>query len=164
MVEDVIFEMIGYFKDDVKRINHALKVFGFSLAIRSAEKLSDIENEIINYTSILHDIGIKETEKKYNSTLGKYQEIEGPSIAKQILEKLNISKDIIDRVCYIIGNHHSYNKIDGLDFQILVESDFIVNIFEDNMDKKSIESIYIKYFKTDNGKKILEKNYLYSTN
>ncbi len=159
MEKNVLLEMIRYFKDDVKRINHALKVFSFAQTISISENLSATDKEIIDYASILHDIGIKEAERKYNSTAGNYQEIEGPAIAKEILEKLNISKKIIDRVCFLIGHHHSYNKIDGIDFQILVEADFIVNIFEDSLDIKSIESIYSKYFKTNIGREIIESLY-----
>lgn len=59
----------------------------------------------------------------------------------------------------MIGNHHSYNKIDGTDFQILVEADFIVNIEEDALDIEAIRSIKEKYFKTATGRKILESLY-----
>jgi len=55
-------------------------------------------------------------------------------------------------VCHLIGNHHSYQKIDDIDFQILVEADFIVNIFEDEMKRSKIESVVNKYFKTNSGK------------
>ena len=55
----------------------------------------------------------------------------------------------------MIGNHHSYSKIDGLDFQILVEADFLVNIYEDELNKKMLASIREKYFKTTTGKMLL---------
>jgi len=45
----------------------------------------------------------------------------------------------------LIGNHHTYDKIDGIDFQILVEADFLVNIYEDEINKESIKSIKIKF-------------------
>jgi CRISPR/Cas system-associated endonuclease Cas3-HD len=102
---------------------------------------------IVNLSGILHDIGIKEAEKKYNSSAGPYQEKEGPAIAKAIMNKYHIDNDIIERVCYIIGHHHSYNKIDGIDFQILVEADFLVNIYEDDMDRNAVTAVRNKYFK-----------------
>lgn len=153
-------EMIRYFDSDVRRINHALKVYGFALSIAEAEQVSEYEKEIIMFSAVLHDIGIKAAEEKYNSSAGKYQEIEGPPIAKRILENGGVESDKIDRVCYLIGNHHSYQNIDGLDFQILVEADFLVNIFEDEMDKDSIVSIKNKYFKTSCGTRFLECMYL----
>jgi HD superfamily phosphodiesterase len=116
--------------------------------------------DIIIYTAILHDIGIKEAEKKYNSSAGKYQEIEGPKIAYEMLSDLKISKEIIERVCFIIGNHHSYTKINGIDFQIIVEADLIVNIFEDNMNKEAIKNINNSLFITESGKKLIKTIYL----
>jgi len=118
------------------------------------------EKNIVELAAILHDIGIKEAEIKYNSTAGKYQIIEGPPIAKQILIESGIPKDTLERVCFIIGNHHSYQKIDGVDLQILVEADFIVNIYEDDIQRNTIENIRNKYFKTPTGKELLDAIYL----
>ena len=42
--------------------------------------------------AILHDIGIHKAEEKYKSSAGNYQEIEGPPIAKAIMEKLQFKK------------------------------------------------------------------------
>ena len=160
MISQIMLDMIEYFQNDARRINHALKVYGYAVAISSYEQLSDNEKYIIELSSILHDIGIKVSEQKYNSSAGKYQEIEGPEIASQIMKNRNIDAEIMNRVCYLIGNHHSYNKINGLDFQILVEADFLVNIYEDDMDKASITSIRNKYFKTKAGIRIIESLYL----
>ena len=35
----------------------------------------------------------------------------------------------VERICFIIGHHHTYKAIDGLDFQILVEADSGFKIF-----------------------------------
>lgn len=159
MIHCIINELLIYFQQDVRRINHALKVYAYAHALSGLEGLSEKERLIVDLAAVLHDIGIKEAERKYSSSTGKYQEMEGPPIAKQILSEYQIEEEIIDRVCFLIGNHHSYQKIDGLDFQILVEADFIVNIFEENVGKNAIESIKKKYFKTANGIKIVETMY-----
>jgi HD-GYP domain len=159
MTHRVINDMIVYFKNDVRRINHSLKVYGFAAAISGMESVTEKESTIISLAAPLHDIGIKEAERKYNSTAGQYQEIEGPPIAGQLLKNLGIDDNIIERVCFIVGNHHSYQKIDGLDFQIIVEADFLVNIFEEQMATEAIESIRQKYFKTDHGVKLLNTMY-----
>ena len=104
-------------------------------------------------------IGIKESERKYNSTSGSYQEIEGPPIAREILYSFKLESNFIDRVCYLIGNHHTFSKIDGIDFQILIEADFLVNAFEDNLSNQSIAHMKEKYFKTTCGISILESMY-----
>lgn len=159
MIQDVILTMIQYFKTDVRRINHALKVYGFASAITKSENLSAEMLEIVEVAAVLHDIGIPESEKKYNSSAGKYQEIEGPPIARKILGTLNVKPEIIDRVCFIIGNHHTYTKIDGVDFQILVEADFLVNIFEDEFTEGMVKSVGQKYFSTKTGLLYLQTMY-----
>lgn len=159
MIQDIILTMIQYFKTDVRRINHALKVYGFASAIAKSENLSAEMLEIVEVAAVLHDIGIPESEKKYNSSAGKYQEIEGPPIARKMLEALNVKPEIIDRVCFIIGNHHTYTKIDGVDFQILVEADFLVNIFEDEFTGSMIKSVGQKYFSTKTGLLYLQTMY-----
>lgn len=148
---EIAKEMIMYFSGDCRRINHALKVYSLSKSIGECEKLDKNKLEILEAAAILHDIGIKESEKKYNSSAGNYQEIEGPPIAKAILKKLAYDEEFIDRACFLIGNHHSYNKIDDIDFQILIEADFLVNIFEDDVKLEQIKIVKEKYFKTGTG-------------
>jgi hypothetical protein len=57
-------------------------------------------------------------------------------------------------VAYLVGHHHTYDKIDGLDYQILVEADFLVNLFEDNLSKEAAQHAYDSIFKTESGKRI----------
>lgn len=152
----ISYRMIQYFGNDVRRINHALKVYGFATCIAKNENLSENELFITDTVAILHDIGIKNAEIKYNSSAGQYQELEGPEVAKSLLTDLNLNPEILERILYIIGNHHSYHKIDGTDFQILVEADFLVNIDEDQFAPSAIESVRKKYFKTKTGIGILD--------
>lgn len=159
MLEKIVREMVLYFNKDVRRINHALKVQNFCAAIAGLEHFDDKNKLIVNLSGILHDIGIKEAELKYNSSAGPYQEKEGPAIARQIMEKHGIDAGVVERVCHIVGHHHSYSKIDGMDFQALVEADFLVNIFEDNMEKPAVASIKDKYFKTQTAIELLDTMY-----
>ena len=159
MTSRIIQKMIEYFGKDVRRINHALKVYGFASCIAGRENLSNNELLIIDIAAILHDIGIKNAEKKYNNTSGPYQEKEGPAVATELLSEIELKKETLDRICYLIGNHHSYQKIDGMDFQILIEADFLVNIDEDKMPDHSIESIQKKYFKTRTGISLIKSMY-----
>ena len=76
-----------------------------------------------------------------------------------LLAECNIPAAATERICYIIGNHHTYTKIDGIDFQILAEADFLVNIFEDKMERSMVTAIRNKYFKTETGINILEAIY-----
>jgi hypothetical protein len=64
---------------------------------------------------------------------------------------------VIERICYLVGHHHTYNDIQGMDYQILVEADFLVNLYEDNIPKAGIANAYAKIFKTKTGKDLCEK-------
>ncbi len=82
------------------------------------------------------------------------QEKEGPALAEQMLSELGFEKDVIERVSFLVGHHHTYTGIDGLDYQILVEADFLVNLFEGNTDTAHIRATYDNIFRTETGKKI----------
>lgn len=155
MINMIIQKAIEYDKGDARRINHFIKVYAYSKLIGELEGLDKNQQQILEIAAVLHDIGIHESERKYNSSAGSYQQIEGPPIAIDILNSLNIPKEIIMRVCYLISHHHTYTDITEIDYQILIESDFIVNIYEDNLSIKQIESIKEKIFKTKSGLEIL---------
>ncbi|WP_319559657.1 HD domain-containing protein [Marispirochaeta sp.] len=149
----------AYFGRDAKRIHHAMQVYGFAETILLSENITGDEREIIETAALIHDIGIPEAERKHGSSAGNFQEAEGPPIARAILEELSYPPAIIDRVCFIVGKHHSYSKIDGIDFQILVEADLIVNIFGDAMSQKATDTLISKHFVTATGKEIAEGMY-----
>ena len=162
MVGSVITKMILFFGTDTRRIHHAMKVYSFACALWDAEAADagpgddDARKTALLCAAVLHDIGITEAERKYHSSAGKYQEIEGPPIARQILRSCGAGEELISRVCYLVGHHHTYHMIDGLDFQILVESDLLVNLEEDRAEKDAILSVREKYMKTAGSKKILD--------
>lgn len=156
----LINEMIKYYASDVKRINHFMKVYSFAKTIGEMEKVDCLNQEVLEIAAIVHDIGIKLSEQKYNSSSGKYQQIEGPALAKELLEKLDFEDTIISRVCFIVGHHHTYTAIDGIDFQILVEADFLINIYEDEISQEAICKIRDNYYKTDAEINFLKQMYL----
>ncbi|MBP0052987.1 phosphohydrolase, partial [Anaerostipes hadrus] len=80
-----------------------------------------------------------------------YQEVEGPAVAQQMLEDLQYDKATTDRVCYLIRPHHTYDKIDGIDYQILVDADFLVNLEEEQSSRETIEYVKGEIFKTKTG-------------
>lgn len=158
-ITTIINRMIEYEKGCPKRINHFLKVHSFAKNIAEMEQIDKEKQLTLEVTSIVHDIGIKISLEKYNSSSGKYQEKEGPAVAEKMLTELGFKKDLIARVCFLIANHHTYNNIIEIDHQILVEADFLVNIFEDGLNNEQIKEVEAKYFKTGSGKKLLETMY-----
>lgn len=158
MNETLIQKMFAYYSGDSARIQHYTKVYTYASMIGHAEHLSDELQHILETAAILHDIGIKIAEEKYHSSAGVLQEKEGPAAARQMLTECGSYSDaVIDRVCYLIGHHHTYNNIDGLDYQILVEADFLVNYFENNLSTETIQKSVEKIFRTETGHRIAEE-------
>ncbi len=152
--ENLIQLMVSYNSGDPKRIQHFLKVYSFACIIGKTEKLEPDVQFILETAAIVHDIGIKRAEEKYHSSNGKYQELEGPPEAERVLNELGYPQNVITRVSYLVGHHHTYHDIKGLDYQILVEADFLVNMFEDEMKMNTINTVLKKVFRTDSGIKL----------
>ena len=155
MLEKLFLEMIAYYSGDPKRIQHFTKVHSYAKLIGEREQLSPEELYILEAAAYTHDIGIKPAEEKYGSSEGKLQEQEGPAYAKEILAQFpEVTAAEVDRICYLIAHHHTYNNINEIDYQILVEADFLVNIMEDGLSKEAAIKAYHSIFKTTCGKMI----------
>lgn len=147
-------DMIAYYDGDPKRIQHFTKVHSYARLIGIGEELDDASLFILEAAAYTHDIGIRVAEEKYGKCDGKLQEQEGPIIAQKMLSQLGFENYIVERICFLIGHHHTYDNIDGLDYQILVEADFLVNLYEDDAGNRAIDKAYKRIFKTETGKKI----------
>lgn len=156
MMGKITIAMISYYSGDSKRINHFMKVYSFAKAIGEMEGLDSRTQQILEVAALTHDIGIKVSEAKYGCCPGKHQEREGPPVARKLLEELECDPALVDRVCWLIAHHHTYGNIEGMDYQILVEADFLVNIIEDNMQEPAIRKIKDEIFRTPTGKHFLE--------
>lgn len=156
----LIEKMMEYYAGDPKRVQHFLKVYEFAKLIGESESLDTETMHILRTAAIVHDIGIKISEEKYGSSNGKYQEKEGPAVAEPMLLALGYDEAVIDRVLFLIAHHHTYNEIEGLDYQILVEADFLVNLFEDGSSREAAQKVQKNIFKTNTGTKYLSGLFL----
>jgi len=159
MREKLIEEMKNVFGDDQKRIEHALAVLDYAEQIQNVEGGDPL---IVRAAAILHDIGIHEAERKHGSSTGKYQEIEGHPIAREILSKHELDEAIIEHICKIIANHHSGKEIDTLEFKILWDADWLVNIPEEfpEAGEEKLRKLIDKIFKTNQGRQIAIESFL----
>lgn len=153
-------EMIHYYSGDPKRIQHFMKVHSFAKLIGISEQLEKRTLFVLETAALVHDIGIKLCEEKYGNCNGKLQEKEGPALANKLLNTLGFESSVIERVCYLVGHHHTYSQIDGIDYQILVEADFLVNLYEDNLPKSACEAALNNVFKTSSGSAMCKKLFL----
>lgn len=156
---EIIKKMIIYFGYNNNHINHTYRVLDY------AEEISDIEKgdpDIVISSAILHDIGIPDCKKKYKSIEGQLQEIEGPPVAREILESLSINEEIIKEVCEIVGCHHSPGEIETMNFKIMWDADWLVNLSDvyDTKDKTKLAEIIYKTFMTKSGLEKAKEIYL----
>ena len=151
-------EMIDFFAGDARRCQHFIKVASLAKQLAESEGADAELTELVEAAGLVHDCGIKPGEAKYGAghCTGKIQEQEGPSVARELLQKVGYAPEKIERICYLVGHHHTYNMIDGLDYQLLVEADFIVNFYEDGTPKENIAKAVERIFKTESGIKLVK--------
>ena len=160
MINKLHLAMIELYSGDAKRIQHFCKVHSYAKLIGEREQLSPEELYILEAAAYTHDIGIKPAEEKYGSSAGKLQEQEGPAVARGMLMRLGFAENVIERVCYLIGHHHTYTGIEGRDYQILVEADFLVNAAEKGLGKEAVAHFLENVAKTDCGRRLLQSIFL----
>lgn len=150
-------KMIAFDKDDPMRIQHFVKVHSFARLIGQEEHLDEKTLYILEAAAIVHDIGIRPAMEKYGKCNGKLQEQEGPACAEEMMKGLGFAQEVTERVSYLVGHHHTYTDINGMDYQILVEADFLVNYYEDGLDTENIKDSVKKIFKTETGRHIAQE-------
>ena len=156
-LDDLALHMITYYAADPARIQHFIKVHSFAALIARQEGMDTATLEILEAAAYVHDIGIKPAEEKYGQCDGKLQEQEGPIVAQKMLSELGFENYLIERICYLIGHHHTYTNVDGLDYQVLIEADFLVNLYEDDANRGAVMKAYENIFRTHTGRKIFRE-------
>ena len=162
-LDDLFMDMIAYYDGDPKRIQHFTKVHSYARLIGVGENLDDTSLFILEAAAYTHDIGIRVAEEKYGSCSGKLQEKEGPAIAEKMLDEVGYPVDAIRRICYLVGHHHTYTDIDGIDYQILIEADYIVNASESGYSPENRKNFLEKHMKTESGKRLLRSTFCMET-
>ena len=159
LLDTLAMEMIAYDKGDPKRIHHFLKVHDFARLIGIGEGLPAHVLFVLEAAAYVHDIGIHQGEIRFSRNDGKIQEELGPDEARILLERLGFEAEDTERICWLVGHHHSYGSIDGPDAQILAEADMLVNQYEDGASRQQNEALYRRLYKTATGKRLFETLY-----
>ena len=154
MLNKLTMEMIEYYTGDPKRIQHFLKVHELAKIIAANEGLDEKTRLTVEAAALVHDVGIKIGEKLYGECTGKQQEQLGAPMAKRMLAETGFAADVTERVGYLVGHHHTYTDIDGVDLQILIEADFLVNLYENGDSKDAVIAAYNEIFRTESGQRL----------
>ena len=156
----VAIEMKRYFNNDFRRIGHASRVARYAERIGKKEKGN---LAVILSAAYLHDIGIHEAEKKHGGSAAKFQEAEGPAVARRILEKLGAKDELINEVCDIIGHHHHPRSAETINFKVVYDSDLLENtetkkkneFMDDNELRRFIEKSFLTATGRETAKEVL---------
>lgn len=155
-VSQIMEKMIAVSEGNIHDIDHFIRVWTYAKTIGELEKLDPELQFVLEIAAITHDIACPLCREKYGNTNGKYQEAEGAELVRDFLSTPGMTEEQIGRVAYLVGHHHTFSNIDRIDYQILVEADYIANATENGYSVQNVESFIQKTMKTESGKRILK--------
>ena len=159
-VSDAITKMITSGEGNEHDINHFLKVWGFARTIGEAEGLDDRTLLTLELAAVVHDIACPSLRKEHGSAPGSLQEEAGPDLVREFYKDCGIDEEMLERICYLVAHHHTFTNVDGLDYRILLEADFLVNAGENENYRKAVGKFHDNVFKTKTGLALLEDIYM----
>lgn len=144
-------KMIAFSNGDIHDIEHLMKVWGYAKTIGEMEGLDEETQFTLELAALTHDIACPLCREKYGSSIRAKQEEEGAPMVRDFLTDTALSPAVIERVAYLVGHHHTLTDIEGGDYQILIEADYMVNASEKGLEKAEIAAFVEKYFRTKSG-------------
>ena len=151
--------MIGFYKGNLHDINHFLKVWAMAKTIGELEALDEHTQEVLELAAVIHDIACPLCREKYGNTSGKNQERESPPLVEAFFAELPVPRADVERISWLAAHHHTYTNVDGIDHQILLEADFLVNAGESGYTQAMIENFRRRVFRTAAGMRLLDSMY-----
>lgn len=159
LVSQVTEKMIAYSHGNLHDINHFIKVWGYAKTIGELENLDENMQFILEIAAVIHDIACPVCREKYENTNGKLQESEGPPLVYAFLQDMGLAETQIQRIAFLVGHHHTYTGVDGPDYQILLEADYLVNSDEGQYSIENIIDTCNRIFRTKSGINLLKSMY-----
>lgn len=162
-VAKAVGKMVAFYEEEstmvVHDVNHFMKVWGFARTIGILEGLDPETQETLELVAVAHDIACPLCRRKYGEADGRHQELEGEELTREFYRGFGLPEEHLDRICYIVAHHHSFTEVDGLDYQIMLEADFLVNADESDVSREGILSFREKVFRTAAGLRLLDQMY-----
>ena len=153
-IAEILKKMITFSNGNIHDIDHLIKVWTYAKTIGELEGLDPETQFVLEVAAITHDIACPLCREKYGNANGKYQEIEGAPLVTEFLSDTGMTTEQISRVAYLVGQHHNLTDIKGMDYQILIEADYIVNASENGYSKENVENFVEKIVKTQSGREL----------
>lgn len=162
-VAKAVSKMVTFYEREsqvvVHDVNHFMKVWGFARTIGILEGLDPVTQETLELAAVAHDIACPLCRRKYGQADGRHQELEGEELTRQFYEEFHLPEEQLERICYIVAHHHSFSGVQGLDYQIMLEADFLVNAGESEVSLDGILNFREKVFRTGTGIRLLNQMY-----
>ena len=162
-IAEILKKMITFSNGNIHDIDHLIKVWTYAKTIGELEGLDPETQFVLEVAAITHDIACPLCREKYGNTNGKRQEEEGGPLVRSFLADAGLPGDQVERVAYLVGHHHTYTDIDGIDYQILIEADYIVNASESGYSPENRKSFLEEHMKTESGKRLLRSTFCMET-
>lgn len=159
-IAQILQKMIAFSAGNIHDIDHLIRVWTYAKTIGELEKLNAETQFVLETAAITHDIACPLCREKYGNTAGKYQEEEGGPLTEDFYRDYPLAEEERDRIVYLVSHHHTYTGVDGMDYQILLEADFLVNADESSMTEETIRTFRERVFRTRAGLSLLEDLYL----
>ena len=160
VVSSAIEKMIAFYQGNLHDINHFLKVWAFARTIGEQEGLDEQTQRTLELAAVVHDIACPACREKYGNANGKYQELESPPLVEKFFEGMPVERRMAERISWLVAHHHTYTDVEGLDYRILLEADFLVNAGEGGLSRAAIETMRQNVFRTETGIRLLDSVYL----
>ncbi len=155
-ITQLMEKMIAFSNGNIHDIDHFVRVWNYARTIGALEGLDADTQYVLEVAAIVHDIACPLCREKYGNTGGKRQEEEGAPMAADFLRDSGMTPEQIERVAYLVGHHHTFTGIDGVDYQILIEADYIANATENGYSKNNVRNFAEKVFRTGAGLRLLK--------
>ena len=152
LISKILEKMIAFSEGNIHDIDHLIRVWTYARTIGELEGLDGETQLVLEAAAIVHDIACPLCREKYGNTNGKHQETEGAPMAKAFLADSGLTEEQIERVAYLVGHHHTLSEIEGMDYQILIEADYIANATENGYNKENVARFANTVMKTASGK------------
>ena len=153
-ISQIMEKMIAFSNGNLHDMNHLMCVWTYAKTIGELEGLDPETQFVLEVAAITHDIACPLCREKYGNANGKYQEIKGAPLVTEFLSDTGMTTEQISRVAYLVGHHHTLTDIKGMDYQILIEADYIVNASENGYSKENVENFVEKIVKTQSGREL----------
>ena len=159
MIAEIMKKMIADSHGSLHDIDHFIKVHSYAKTIVELEGVDADTLFILEAAAIVHDIACPGLRERFGRCDGKAQEREGMPLARELLAEFKLAPAQLDRIVFLVGHHHTPDEVDGIDYRILLEADYIVNAGESGCSRENIKNARDRLFETDAGREILADIY-----